>query len=636
MRSSSALLSSLCDTLVPPVEAREASSDEERHFLERPASGLDITSYVQGDDIDVALAALGPGFEALDEIDRTARVNDAIRAGGESGRALRRLRGQVLALFYGVVDATGENPNWSAIGYPGPSSQPPSPTHAPKTIAVRNVSRTRTVEANACIVGSGAGGAVIAAGLQAAGWQVVILEQGEYRNESDFRQLELQGARDLYLGGGIVWSETGSLGILAGATLGGGTVVNSLVCLRTPDEVRSRWAAEGLEGLDASEFDDCLDAVWERLGVNTSGTVPNASNRRLIEALDRCGRSWQLLPRNAAPHDDPQYCGYCNAGCQQGAKNSVLKTYLQDASDAGAEVIVRCRAERVIVEDGRAAGVEAVASVGGSHIPLTVRAPVVVVAGGGVESPALLLRSAIGGAAVGRFLRVHPAWFVSGIYEDRLDAWSGQIQSVVSFDYAHLPHGGGFLCECVILSPTFWASSMEWSSGADHKREMLKLQCAATWHGVAHDHGSGRVTIAPDGTPRIHWELTDERDRMTAAAALTELARLHEVAGAEEIFTFDPPGRRWRRGDDFATFLTELGSDDDRVAYSAHQMGSCKMGKDPASSVADVHGELHDVPGVWIGDGSALPSAPGVNPMITIMALAERTARRIVATSVKR
>ena len=634
MAQASTSLSMFCDTVVPRADARGVEDDEERSFLGRAASDLDIAGMVDPTDAAAALAALGPDFEELDPPARTTRIRGVVDGGGDAAHAVRSLRGQVLALFYGVPDEGGTNINWRAIGYPGPASAPPTPEQAPKTIAVRAISRPTVLDADACVVGSGAGGAVIAARLQRAGLKVVILEQGDYRNESDFRQLELDGARDLYLGGGIVWSETGSLGILAGSTLGGGTVVNSLVCLRTPDHVRARWAADGLEGADGPEFDECLDAVWERLGVNTAGTVPNTSNLLMTEALERCGRSWELLPRNAAEHDDPRFCGYCNAGCQQGAKNSVLKNYLLDASVAGADVIVRCRANRILVEDGRAAGVEAVVTdQAGAEIHVTIRSPRVVVAGGGIESPALLLRSGIGGPAVGQHLRVHPAWFVTGLYADRIDAWSGQIQSVVSFDYAHLEHGDGFLCECVILSPTFWAASMPWESGADHKRAMLDLRRAATWHGVAHDHGSGRVTIAADGTARVEWELDNELDRLTATAALTELSRLHEAAGAEEIYTFQPPGLRWRRGDDFESFLGALGTHSPRVAYSAHQMGSCRMGIDARTSVANVEGELHDVAGVWIGDASALPSAPGVNPMITIMAVAERTARRIVGAT---
>lgn len=623
------LLTAFCDTVVPAIAAD--GHDPDGAFLRRPASALGIPEALGGADVERALAALGPEFVGDSPAGRAERVRAAAAAAGDDGLAVRRLRAQVLALAYGLVDSSGRNPNWEAIGYPGPTGPPPLAADAPKTIPLLQLpAGTATLQADVCVVGSGAGGAVIAARLQAAGLDVLVLEQGGYRNEADFRQLELIGSRELYLGGGIVWSETGSLGLLAGCTLGGGTVVNSLVCLRTPARVRDQWAALGLDGLDGLEFDQCLDAVWTRLGVNSEGTVPNRSNRRLTEAVDKIGGTWELLPRNAAPHD-PRHCGYCNAGCQQGAKNSTLKTYLQDAADVGARFVVGCRVERIRTEAGRAIGVEAtVSGADGRSTALRVDAPLVVVAGGGIESPALLLRSGIGGPAVGANLRVHPAWFVTGIYTDHLDAWSGQIQSVVSFDYAHLEHGDGFLCECVILSPTFWAASMRWEDGERHKREMLKLSRAATWHGVSHDHGAGRVTVDDAGRARVHWELDDERDRLTATRAFVELARLHRAAGAEEVYTFDPPGQRWRRGEDFDAFLARLESDSRRVAYSAHQMGSCSMGTDPASSVADADGQLHDVAGVWIGDGSALPTAPGVNPMITIMALAERTAGRIL------
>ena len=134
----------------------------------------------------------------------------------------------------------------------------------------------------------------------------------------------------------------------------------------------------------------------------------------------------------------------------------------------------------------------------------------------------------------------------------------------------------------------------------------------------------------------MQWELQDPRDLETARIANVELARLHEAAGAHSIFTFDPPGLRWVRGEEpFESFLDRLRDVDWRraIAYSAHQMSSARMGTDPKTSVADGRGRLHDVQGVWVGDASALPDAPGVNPMIAIMALAHLTASRILEDS---
>jgi choline dehydrogenase-like flavoprotein len=491
----------------------------------------------------------------------------------------------------------------AAIGYP----TPPPPPHVPKTIRVEHP--TGRIDADACVVGSGAGGSVIAAELQSRGLRVVVLEAGEYRNESDFHQREDRAPAELYLRGGMFHAEGGTIGILGGATLGGGTVVNSLVCLRTPDDVRAEWTAAGLDGLDGPEFDAHLDAVWERLLVNTEATRPNRVNELLARTLDAKGHPWHLLPRNVSPDDDPQFCGLCNLGCQRGCKQSTLKNYLQDAADAGARIVPGSTARRILVRDGRAAGVEA----GG----LTVEAPVVVVACGGIESPALLLRSGIGGPAAGRNLTLHPAFFVSGVHDERLEGWSGQFQAVATRDF------DGFIVECVGTSPGLWAASIP---AERHRERMLDLAHVAAWHALIRDHGSGSVDA--DGT--VHWRLDDPVDRRNAVRAHVELAKLHHAAGAREIYTFHRDDVSWRRGEDFDAYLARLEQAPmDHVALSAHQMGSCRMGADPATSVADGRGELHDVRGVWIGDASALPSAPGVNPMITIMALARRTAFHI-------
>jgi choline dehydrogenase-like flavoprotein len=140
------------------------------------------------------------------------------------------------------------------------------------------------------------------------------------------------------------------------------------------------------------------------------------------------------------------------------------------------------------------------------------------------------------------------------------------------------------------------------------------------------------VLLGGDGEPAVHWQLDDPVDRQLAARLHVELARLHHARGAEEILTFHWDDHSWRRGDDFEAYVARLeGASYERTAYSAHQMGSCRMGSDPATSVADGDGELHDVKGVWIGDASALPTAPGVNPMLTVMAVARRTAHAIAA-----
>jgi choline dehydrogenase-like flavoprotein len=171
---------------------------------------------------------------------------------------------------------------------------------------------------------------------------------------------------------------------------------------------------------------------------------------------------------------------------------------------------------------------------------------------------------------------------------------------------------------------------MAFTSGAAHKERMLDLRHAATWHAVSHDTGSGEVVLDDTREPVVRWALDDPIDRAVAARAHVELARLHRARGAREIFTFHWDDPAWYEGDDFDAYAARLeAAPYEGLAYSAHQMGSCRLGADPSTSAAGPWGELHDVPGVWIGDASALPTAPGVNPMVTIMALARRTAHAI-------
>ncbi|MDX6604207.1 MAG: hypothetical protein QOF23_716, partial [Solirubrobacterales bacterium] len=212
-------------------------------------------------------------------------------------------------------------------------------------------------------------------------------------------------------------------------------------------------------------------------------------------------------------------------------------------------------------------------------------------------------------------------------------AWSGQIQSAVSFDLSHCEDPAGFLIESLTLSPALWSGAMPFSDGRSHRAEMMKLPYMATWHGVSHDHGSGRIVLGEDGEALVRWSLADPVDRRVAARAHVEVARMHHAAGAREISTFHFTPRRWRTGEDFDAYLDQLRETppEDYTAYTAHQMSSCRMGADPEASVADGRGQLHLVPGAWVGDASALPTAPGVNPMITLMALAELTAQHMLS-----
>jgi choline dehydrogenase-like flavoprotein len=192
----------------------------------------------------------------------------------------------------------------------------------------------------------------------------------------------------------------------------------------------------------------------------------------------------------------------------------------------------------------------------------------------------------------------------------------------------------GFLVEAVGVAPGIQAMSTPWLDGASHKELLARtLKYSAPFISVARDHGEGEVVIDDYGRAVTRWSFDDEVDARLFRKAMCELAKLQLAAGAKEIITYFQTPVLWREGEDFDAFLAEIDrgslAANDVVAFTAHQMGSCRMGSDPATSVADGRGELHDTPGVWIGDASAFPTAPGVNPMISVMSLAHRTAANI-------
>ncbi|WP_291041325.1 GMC family oxidoreductase [Herbiconiux sp.] len=655
------IVKAVCDALLPALEPpADALGDPvlEAYYRDGAvARGIDVAVAAAVPTLDATLrraiaglaehlAAAGfldAGADAGADADADAgRRIELLRAAGDASlthrNAVRQLKSMAMGTFVNAVDESGTNPVWPAIGYGPLTYRPATPGETPKNLRVETPQPGDEVvlTADVVVVGSGAGGGVIAARAAEAGLSVIVLDAGPHVVDAKRTQHGAEGG-PLFLGRGGLFSETGQMGILAGSAVGGGTLINSMVSLRPPQKIRELWASEGLEGLDGPEFDALLDRVWSRLGVNTEASHHNANTRAMITGLAELGYRHERLPRNFVADGVSEFCPFCAEGCthQQGYRASTVVTYLDDAVASGARIFAGAWVDRVIAADGRASGVVGSIETADGPRPLRVDAPTVVVAAGGIESPALLLRSGIGGPAVGRNLRLHPAWIVTGVYDEAIEAWHGQIQSAVSFDLTEVVDGEGFLVESLSLNIGSWAGLSPLADGRTARDRMRSFDRYATWHGVAHDHGAGRIVLDEEGRAALIWDLDDDIDYRVGVRAHQELARMHRAAGAKEIFTFLWRDLRWRDGEDFEAFLEALAAEPprDHLAMSAHQMGSCRLGSDPAVSVADGRGQLHDVAGVWIGDASALPTAPGVNPMITVMAVAERTAEALVGTA---
>ncbi len=649
-----ATLKQLVDTFVPEV----VRDDDPTGFWARRGSDLGVDVAIaqqlssgavpedQVEGIRQLLDALqAQGFDDAPVQARTAIVQGFMDADPNALAGLSGLRALTFLLFYAIPDpASGKNPNWEAIGYPGPRAVPPSADEAPKTIAVTRPGEAElTLTADVVVVGSGSGGGVIAGKLAGAGKDVVVLEAGGYYNEADFNQLELWAYQNLYRAGGLAQTADGQIALMTGANLGGGSTVNWTNCLRTYDWVREEWERDhGLEGLAGAEYDRHLDAVSARIGVTDRCSDANGPNQRVLDAARTLGIDGRVITRNADPEKyDADLAGLMGFGDVTGAKLGTLKTYLQDAADAGARFVVDCRVERVLVEGGRAAGVEGtyLDPQTGAPARVVVRAPQVVVAAGALDTPALLLRSGIGGPATGDYLRLHPATAVTGIYDEAQKSWWGAPQSALSMEFADLTDGFGYLVETSHASPGVTGASVPWATGEQHKDDMARGPVSSAMVFLIRDHGHGRVTIDGDGNAVHTYPFDDALDLAHFRHGLGTMAHMHEAAGANEILTLHRKPLRWTRDgaeslEDFvkrvhAAPLTPF----EHATFSLHHMGSARMGRDPKTSVANPWGELHDTPGVWIGDASAFPTASGTNPMLTTMALAHRTAEAIAAAS---
>jgi choline dehydrogenase-like flavoprotein len=642
------VLASLCDTFVPAVEPPAAETDDPTGFWSRRATDLGV---------DRAVGAYV--VEALDPHDRDGmlRLLDLLAACGLTRlpagarerlvRGLRRLspeiadgldayRSLTMLEFYGSSTAGTRNPNWEQLGYPGPPDVEPPPgrlaTYVPPP------GDDLELDTDVCVIGSGSGGGVVAGEVAAAGLDVVVLEAGGHLEGADLPVDEAAALRTMYWRGAPATAD-GNVTLLAGATLGGGSTVNWMNCVQPPASIRETWAREhGLEGLDGGAFDKHLDAVLARISSTTEASDLNGPNDRLRAGAAGLGWDWRITARNAdLERYDPVSAGHVGFGDRSGSKQGTLVTYLRDAVEIGARVMPNCRADRVLLRDGRAAGVEATLHDGaGGTRRVRVRARHVVVAAGALETPALLLRSGLGGPAVGHHLRLHPVPNLAGFYREATRAWWGAPQTVIVDEHREAVDGHGYLVETPHLHPGIGATALPWRSGRDHKLLLGRSSELASFIAVTRDHGGGRVTLDEQGEAVVAYPLQDELDLRVLRHALGSLVRLHVEAGAHAVVDLHPSRPLWRHGDDVDGFVEHLrglafgrGA---RRLFSAHQMGSARMGVDPQRSVADPDGQLHDAPGVWIGDTSAFPTAVGSNPMLTCMALARRTAHALVAT----
>jgi choline dehydrogenase-like flavoprotein len=584
---------------------------------------------------------------------------------GRRRSAFQAFRKLLTFLAYADPGAVDEpNPLLASIGYT-PDRPPVTDDVAgivPLAIHGPGDDGPMELEADVVIVGSGAGGGVIAAELSAAGRSVVVIEAGPYVDEAHLPTDELDAFSRLYLNYGLLTTWDGSITMLAGSGVGGGTLVNWMTSIAAPADVRAEWARRhGLDGVEGAAWNADIGAIERDLEVTPSPVVP-AKDAVILRGAEALGWEAGIIRRNATTCSD---CGSCPFGCPRGTKRSGIRAHLAAAAGNGARIVDRTRVGRVLVEGGRARGVEAdallVDPVTGAAVPgpdgdplrprtrrLVVHAPQVIVAAGALRSPVVLQSSALDHPAIGRHLRLHPTPVVAGIFDEAMDMWHGPMQAARSLEFSpSAPGRHGYVIESAPGHPGLIALALPWEGTDEHAGLLAQVRHVGPLIAVTRDGGEGRVRTTRAGRARVDYTI-DAEGIATLRHALVSMAELARAAGARELLAAGTPPA-WHRPSAlspdrerqaFVRYRDRLAGFDfgpnRGSVFSAHQMGSVRMGADPVEHPCDPDGRVRaadgrPIGGLYVGDGSLFPTAIGVNPMVTIMALARRVARTVLA-----
>ncbi len=481
-------------------------------------------------------------------------------------------------------------------------------------------------DADVCVIGTGAGGAVAAKELVEKGLKVVVVEEGSLFTVKNFNQDPGDMLGMMYRDGGT----TMALGIppafiTMGKCIGGTTTVNSATCFRTPVEVFEEWSQYwGCEGLTYEELIPHFEKVEREINVvELSEDVLGNVYKIVKRGAERLGLKARPLKHNVKGCEG---AGVCQWGCISGAKQSMDVTYVPRADRAGAHIYANCRAVKIGVENGRVTGVQGVfvdPCTGAKGYGLSVKARVVCLAMGALITPAFLLKNGLADSSgmVGRGLTIHPCGRVVAEMDEVVDGHHGVSQGGLIDAYKD----EGIMLEGVFVPPAIMTMALP-GVGEEHKQLAKRYRNLAAFGVMVSDTARGRVLPGLFGYPFTAFYSLGAEDAEKLHKGIGYLADIFFAAGAKRVFTGCSP-------------MPELGSQAEVERFKAmrfkprhfevmafHPLGTCRMGNDPRQSVLDLKLETHDIKGLFIPDGSPFPTSLGVNPQETIMAFADRTA----------
>lgn len=510
-----------------------------------------------------------------------------------------------------------------------------------KTYDGSRLEQDLTLETDIAIVGSGAGGATSAEFLSAAGFKVLLIEEGPLRSSRDFDMLEPPAYASLYQEAIGRTSKDGAITILQGRAVGGSTLVNWTSSFRTPIATLKHWAREhGVIGISAEEMGPWFERMEARLGIEPWQMPPNANNQVIRKGCQALGYSWAVIPRNV------RGCwnlGYCGMGCPTNAKQSMLVTSIPATLDRDGELLYLTRVDRLIMQKERIVALECSGMDARCVAPTGRRIRVLarhyILAGGGINTPAILLRS---GAPdphqrVGARTFLHPVNFSAAQFDEVINPFYGAPQSIYSDHFQWDDGVSGRMSYKLEVPPVHpaLAATLLGRFGIDNALRMEQLpntnaMIALMRDGFHPNSAEGQVQLRSDGSPTLDYRMTGYTwDGIRRA--YQSMAEIQFAAGAKAVLPLHNDAtlakslrqaRQMIAGLKLEPYRTRLGS--------AHVMGGCAMGEDPRHAVTDSLGRHHRVENLSIHDGSLFPTSIGANPQLSIYGLAAKLSSQLI------
>ncbi|MGH8983400.1 MAG: FAD-dependent oxidoreductase [Acidimicrobiia bacterium] len=468
-----------------------------------------------------------------------------------------------------------------------------------------------TVDTDVLIIGSGAGGSVTAALLAQAGRDVTVLEEGPWIDPDAMEPFSLEEMAAKYRHRPTAALGTPAIAYAEGRCVGGSTEINSGLYHRLPGYLAEAWRDEyGIDEFDPDTLDAYAARIEQELAVSRLPGAPPASSALLERGATKLG--WQAV-------EFARVFRYDAAG--RGVKQTMTRTLLPRAIEAGATVIDNCRVRRVLVRDGRAVGVRCRRTNDGRAAELTIRADHVFVCGGAIQTPALLHRSGIR-ARVGSGLKVHPMIKIAARFPHPVDHGGVPMQVVTEFG-PNLSIGGS-------ASRRGQVALALAESSTDFADALADWEHVSVYYAAIRTEGSGRVIGVPGlRSPLVSYRLTDA-DLSRLARGLVHLGEVLLAAGATELYPSLRGGPVVRRPEGLVDWWSGVSRSRANL-MTVHLTSTVRMGEERSRTGTDSFGRVWGVRNLRVNDASLLPDAPGVNPQGAIMALAARNCEQFLS-----